>query len=457
MQPLCFVLMPFGTKTDGNKKEINFDTVYLNFIKPAIIKANLEPIRADAEKEGGFIHKPMYERLLFCKFAVADLSFDNANVFYELGIRHAVKPHTTVIIFEKNTKLSFDVGPLRAFPYEFTDGNVVNADQQTDALAALIKINLGAQHPQDDSPIGQLIPKYKYPDLDYLQEDADCFNDWVKSTNASKEELLNQLKQWRQFEKQQNTVAQDQCLEKVKAIHAAEGVALNVKYDLLYVLLRTYRGMEAFADIARMLEPVIKGPSQDNIFLYQQLAMAYYKTNRPEDAEQLLLPLIDKYGADPETNGMLGSVYKKMMDDNNADDLLHEQYQQKAIEAYLDGFESDPRYFYPGINALTLMFLGKEPDERFTKFMPIVSYAVERMLPAKEKDYWVQATALELAVLEMNAAKAKKHLGAALVCNPDGWMKESTQRNLQKIFDKVKTTAAGSGPAWLTEIIARLN
>ena len=61
--------MPFGIKTDGNKKEINFNLVYSNFIKPAIVKANLEPIRADAEKEGGFIHKPMYERLLFCNFA----------------------------------------------------------------------------------------------------------------------------------------------------------------------------------------------------------------------------------------------------------------------------------------------------------------------------------------------------------------------------------------------------
>lgn len=52
MKPLCFVLMPFGTKTDGNKKEIDFDKVYQSFIRPAIILAGLEPVRADEEKSG---------------------------------------------------------------------------------------------------------------------------------------------------------------------------------------------------------------------------------------------------------------------------------------------------------------------------------------------------------------------------------------------------------------------
>src|SRR5678815_3994616 len=128
MSTLCFVLMPFGTKTDGNKKEIDFDEVYNSFIKQAIIKAGLDPIRADEEKGGGFIHKPMYERLMFCDFAVADLSFSNANVFYELGIRHALKPYTTVSIFEVGTKLPFDTAPLRTRPYNFENGAVQDLD-----------------------------------------------------------------------------------------------------------------------------------------------------------------------------------------------------------------------------------------------------------------------------------------------------------------------------------------
>src|SRR6187549_2761662 len=146
MAPLCFVLMPFGVKTDGNKQEINFDTVYNSYIKPAILLAGLEPIRADEEKGGGFIHKPMYERLMFCDFAVADLSFANPNVFYELGIRHALKPYTTVCIFETNTRLPFDTAPLRTFPYHFADSKISELEDKINSLATMIKVNLDAQN-----------------------------------------------------------------------------------------------------------------------------------------------------------------------------------------------------------------------------------------------------------------------------------------------------------------------
>ena len=81
MKPLCFVLMPFGTKPDPTGgKDIDFNRVYRVAIKPAIIDAGMEPIRADEEKTGGIIHGPMFERLLLCDFAIADLTTANANV-----------------------------------------------------------------------------------------------------------------------------------------------------------------------------------------------------------------------------------------------------------------------------------------------------------------------------------------------------------------------------------------
>jgi hypothetical protein len=55
----------------------------------------MQPIRADEEMAGGIIHKPMFERLMLCDYAVADLTTANPNVFYELGIRHAIQPATT--------------------------------------------------------------------------------------------------------------------------------------------------------------------------------------------------------------------------------------------------------------------------------------------------------------------------------------------------------------------------
>ena len=73
-RPYCFVLMPFGQKRDGSGATIDFDAVYRDVIRPAIDAADLAPIRADEEKVGGIIQKPMYERLLFCDYAVADLT-----------------------------------------------------------------------------------------------------------------------------------------------------------------------------------------------------------------------------------------------------------------------------------------------------------------------------------------------------------------------------------------------
>lgn len=468
MPPLCFVLMPFGTKTDGIKKEIDFDKVYNSFIKPAIINAGLEPVRADEEKSGGFIHKPMYERLMFCDFAVADLSFANPNVFYELGIRHALKPFTTVSIFEISTKLPFDTAALRTFPYDYENGEILNLETKITALADLIKINLDVQKAQEDSPIGQLIPTYKFPDLNYLQQDADAFADNIINLKNQKETLTDLAKQWKAIDKtkeqaktdeEKNKIETDKraIVDKIVEIEKEEGDGLQYKYDLLYAIVDAYKNVNAFKEIMVMLKPLVDGRYNENIYLKQQLGLAYNKTKNRDDAETILKTITDKYGPDPETTGLLGAVYKGLMDDNKDDSDLSAEYRRQAVDTYMDGFESDPRDYYPGINALTLMYLGDEKDERFDKFLPIVTYAVERQLKMRPKDYWTQATALELAALAFNQADARKYYAAAKTCNPNNFMKESTAGNLKKIYDKAIKSSDEQSLQWLKNILVDLN
>ncbi len=56
-KPLCFVLMPFGVKPDQARRPgIPFDEIYEKAIEPAVREAGMEPIRGDAEVEGGIIH-----------------------------------------------------------------------------------------------------------------------------------------------------------------------------------------------------------------------------------------------------------------------------------------------------------------------------------------------------------------------------------------------------------------
>src|SRR5216110_2944618 len=140
-KPLCFVLMPFGSKPDAAGTIIDFDAVYKDLIKPAIEEAGLEPLRADEEMTGGIIHKPMFERLILCEFAVADLTTANANVFYELGVRHAVRPASTILLFAEGAgQLPFDVALLRALPYALgADGRPARAAPDAAAIAARLK------------------------------------------------------------------------------------------------------------------------------------------------------------------------------------------------------------------------------------------------------------------------------------------------------------------------------
>src|SRR5438034_5990491 len=128
---LCFVDMPFGQKPDlKSGVVVDFDQIYNDAIKPAIEECGLEALRGDEERTGGIIHTAMFARLLLAEFVVADLTLANANVFYELGIRHAAKPFTTVPIFANVSALPFDVALVRAVGYQLKKGRLTRAAAQ---------------------------------------------------------------------------------------------------------------------------------------------------------------------------------------------------------------------------------------------------------------------------------------------------------------------------------------
>src|SRR5260370_13775184 len=84
----AFVVMPFGEKRAADGTAIDFNEVYKELLAPAITAAGLTPHRADADRRGGSIHIDMFQDLLLAEFVVADLTLDNPNVWYEIGVRH---------------------------------------------------------------------------------------------------------------------------------------------------------------------------------------------------------------------------------------------------------------------------------------------------------------------------------------------------------------------------------
>src|SRR3954454_24656453 len=181
--------MPFGRKRDATgRMEIDFDAIYKQAIEPAAKAAGVDVIRADEERGGGIIHKPMYERLLLAEIVIADLTVANANVFYELGIRHAARPRSTILIFAKSSQLPFDVAPIRAIPYELDEKGKLSAEHAEELRRTLCERLLEAKESESvDSPLFQLV--YNYPGITLPHEVTEAFRDRVQQVSELTEEM----------------------------------------------------------------------------------------------------------------------------------------------------------------------------------------------------------------------------------------------------------------------------
>lgn len=118
--------MPFGEKTDVDGKSIDFDNIYEVLIRRAIEGQSmrdaggpkLECIRCDLIGESGWVHRKMINHIFEDEVAIVDMSTLNPNVFYELGVRHALRRAVTVLLRRKGTTTPFNVQGLDAIVYD---------------------------------------------------------------------------------------------------------------------------------------------------------------------------------------------------------------------------------------------------------------------------------------------------------------------------------------------------
>ena len=159
MAKRCFVVMGFGEKTDyKTSRVLDMDKTYKHIIKKAVEAAGLECVRADEIPHAGTIDVPMYEQLMDADLVIADLSTSNLNAAYELGIRHALRPNTTIIVAEDQFVSPFDINHIviRRFRH---DGKALDIDvvekfraELTDAIRAII------DNGRVDSPVYTFLP-----------------------------------------------------------------------------------------------------------------------------------------------------------------------------------------------------------------------------------------------------------------------------------------------------------
>jgi tetratricopeptide (TPR) repeat protein len=184
-------------------------------------------------------------------------------------------------------------------------------------------------------------------------------------------------------------------------------------------------------ELAKKMPP----PLASTVMVQEQIALAMNRAGKGDEAERVLLDLIANRGPSSETYGILGRVYKDRWEAalKQGEHILARGLLDKAIDAYLKGFEADWRDAYPGVNTVTLMELKESPDPRKEQIIPVVRYAVERKIASGKPNYWDYATLLELAVLAKDEEKAVKALGDALASIREVWEPETTAHNLRLI------------------------
>src|SRR5271165_2384137 len=328
--PVCFVIMGFGLKTDlATGRVLDLDKSYKSIIKPAVIAAGYECIRADEIQHSGVIDVPMYEKLFAADLVVADLSTANLNAIFELGVRHALKPWATVIIAESKFNIPFDANHIVVRHYEHL-GPDIGFDEAMRMQGELTKlINALKSGAAVDSPVYSALPDLQKP---------------TRATGASMG----------------------------LAAPAAQALAPEETYAGKIQFARQAMDSNAFALAQTILQDIYKNqtapgadgkPKPARPSIVQQLALATYKageakakTDGPEQAlagyaqaEALLQELNIETTTDPETLGLWSAIHKRRaeMATRSPDD--QRQDLNEAIRAAERGFMIK-RDYYNGTN-----------------------------------------------------------------------------------------------------------
>ncbi len=461
-RPLCFVLMPFGVKPDpAGGPAVDFDRVYDRGIGPGVRAAGLEPVRADEEQVGGIIHKAMFERLLLCDVAVADLTTGNPNVLYELGIRHAARPRTTLTVFAAQRPLPFDVTLLRTVPYRLDADNTLPdaaADELRDAVARhLTELRTRARTgPTTDSPLFQLVEDWR-PHVP-SPTTSELFTAQVRATEEVNRRVRELTRAAARTDRDPGVARALAEVRRTVLDDATVDLSVLLSLMVAHRALGDWAGMVAVhddlpADLAR--QPAVR----------QLLAFALNRRAEtggdPADADRaqaLLAELEGEQGPTAETCGLLGRIHKsrwrRAVDAGRA--VAARGLLRQAVDAYERGFAADWRDPYPGVNAATLLDVEGSPASlvRRDRLLPVVRYAAEQRVRGPHAGYFDWATLLELAVLADDRDTTATVLADALAAVAELWQPATTADNLGLV---VRARAARGEPTdWIAAVVREL-
>ena len=436
MTPHAFIAMPFGTKPGADGQDIDFNRVYAELLKPALEAAGCEVFRADEEQRAGDIRTDMFQELLVADLVLADLTLDNPNVWYELGVRHALRSRGVLLVQGPRPTSPFDIYTDRKLRYRLKDGGpdprFVEADKA--ALTTMALATLAADAQRRVSPVYTLLPHLREPAWrDLLLQDNNEFG-------AAFERWDARMK-----------VARAKCCAGDILVLASEtptqALWLEAKRAAGNSLLQVCRysfALEQFEDGLRV-EP-------DDWVCRSKRIVCLGRMGQHEEALEAARQFVADRPGDAEALSLAGRVEKDRWRSRwQTADLTPERFRMAACletasledaqALYRQAFTADPSHCYSGINALTLLLLlrhlGNEvPQEAIDHLIGGVRWAALTAQERDKSDYWAKASHAELCLLvhpRDEVAKAFRNVAAA--AKRDWFALDSTRQTLTLLRD----------------------
>ena len=436
MKPHAFVAMPFGTKPGADGANIDFNRVFAELLKPALEDAGCSVFRADEEQRAGDIRSDMFQELLAADLVLADLTLDSPNVWYELGVRHALRARGVVLVQGPRPTSPFDIYTDRKLRYRIKDGAPDPACLAEDraALAAMARATLQASARRTVSPVYVLLP--------HLREPA-----WRELLLADRNEFGAAYEQWRsrmEVARQKNRAGDILVLADETPTQA---LWLQAKRDAGSSLMKLRQfsfALEQFDD-ALALDP-------DDALSRGRRIVCLGRVGRHEEAHEAARQLTEDRPRDAEAWALAGRVEKdRWLSRWRRDGAtpaagraaagLELASLEEAIAPYHQAFLADPAHHHSGINSLTLHLLlqhlgGEVSRTLLDNLAGGVLWAALSAQQRDPKDYWAKASYAELCLLLNPLAAVVREYGAVAAAAKGDWFAlDSTRQTLALLQD----------------------
>src|SRR5215510_1507756 len=149
----CYVSAPFGVK-----QGVDYDRLYREVIKPAAQSVGLECQRADELGFAAVIQKAIFQAVIGADVMIADVSYGNPNVLYEVGLRFGLRPGVTILMADADSQPPFSLASLYLLRYRLVERemDVAEAERVRHALAEILRERM--ERKRADSPVYDLFP-----------------------------------------------------------------------------------------------------------------------------------------------------------------------------------------------------------------------------------------------------------------------------------------------------------